>query len=90
MARNIYAHTNTTSPYPGYVSLNDEGDGNYSLTVRSNGNPAARVMVLDPDQLAAMALAINNAVCVTKPTPVVDAVSPPTGVPSKVVKSDKQ
>lgn len=55
MSRNIFAFTDQTSPYPGYVSLNLEDTGKLVLTVRQSedGNKLASLDLPD-DQVEAL------------------------------------
>jgi len=61
--KNIFAYTATTqSPYPGYVSINDDEDGSYSITVRSPGNGGRDIgqVIVSSELLASMATAIQQ------------------------------
>lgn len=52
MARNVYAWTEVAPNYPAYVSLNQDEDGTYRLSVRSSGNQDSQTIRLTSIQLA--------------------------------------
>ena len=56
--KNIYAFTETTAPsYPGFISLNQEESGAYSIAVRNRGHGGSSIAVIEMsgDELEAMA-----------------------------------
>lgn len=55
--KNIYAYTESHQDYPAFVSLNDQADGTFTLTVRSRWNGAEGIGTIElaPAQLEALA-----------------------------------
>ena len=49
--KNIYAQTETNAGNPGYISINDNGDDNVSVSVRTRTAQAVSVIHLTVDQL---------------------------------------
>lgn len=74
MRSNIYAHTETHSQYPAYLSINKEDSGQLTVTVRSRGDGGRNVATIEmaPEALEAMAVELmaylNRA---AQPAPVV-------------------
>lgn len=64
MRQNIHAFTQIkyVGGYPGYISVNKEDDGKYSVAVRSEGCGGNQLSQLDMDrdQLEALANSIKN------------------------------
>lgn len=58
MRSNIYAHTETHSQYPAYLSINKEDSGQLTVTVRSRGDGGRNVATIEmaPEALEAMAV----------------------------------
>lgn len=47
---NIFAYTELTNTYPGYISINKTGIDEVSVTVRASGASVASTIVLTQDQ----------------------------------------
>lgn len=47
---NIFAYTEHTNTYPGYISINKTGIDEVSVTVRASGASVASTIVLTQDQ----------------------------------------
>jgi hypothetical protein len=65
--KNITAHTETNSVYPGYVSINDECD-HVSISVRTRGAQLASTINMTRDQLQAMSDDIAGYLAATAPS----------------------
>lgn len=55
MNRNIFAHTETTAPMPGYVSINRLPTGGAEVTTRTRGGLSAASLSMTDDELIGMA-----------------------------------
>ena len=51
MKHNIFAFTEPRGSCPGYVSVNRQPDGTYSISVRSTGEQSPSTINLTPQQL---------------------------------------
>lgn len=60
MDQNVYAYTDTVSPYPGFVSLNVTPMGEYHLSVRAPFSQHPACLPIGKDQLLALAEAIRR------------------------------
>lgn len=57
MLHNLHAYTEPGHDYPAYVSINCDGHGEHTITVRSRGDAGRNVgvMTLTPEQLERLA-----------------------------------
>jgi hypothetical protein len=64
VGRNIFAHTEPCANWPGFISVNQNGDGSLSVTVREPGHGGMRIAKFDlpAEQLGAMAVCVNAAI----------------------------
>lgn len=56
----VFTFTDTSSPYPGYVSIYLEEDGKYSITVRTPGQSTGSTISITPVTLEGMSNALAD------------------------------
>lgn len=68
MRKNVHAFTETgTASYPGYISVNQEEDGRYTVAVRTRGGNVPSVIEMNRDQLEALHADVGAHLAATAP-----------------------